>query len=109
MADGCGAQNKNSIMISMCAKWLTQAPLHIKTVELVFPISGHSFIPPDRVFGLVEKEIKRIETILKPVEYVEVFEKYGTVMLLNNVKDRENSSRKFNSSTRKLAFPIQSM
>lgn len=87
VADGCGAQNKNSIMIGMCAKWLTQAPLHIKTVELVFPIPGHSFIPPDRVFGLVEKEIKRMETILKPEEYVEVFEKYGTVMLLNNVKD----------------------
>ncbi|CAF4948469.1 unnamed protein product [Pieris macdunnoughi] len=47
-----------------------QAPLHIKTVELVFPILDHSFIPPDRVFGLVEKEIKRMETILKPVEYV---------------------------------------
>ncbi|CAF4890430.1 unnamed protein product [Pieris macdunnoughi] len=74
-------------MIGMCAKWLTQAPLHIKTVELVFPVPGHSLIPPDRVFGLVEKEIKRMETILKPVEYVEVFEKYGTVMLLNNVKD----------------------
>lgn len=73
-------------MMGMCAKWLTQAPLHIKTVELVFPIPGHSFIPPDRVFGLVEKEIKRMETILKPVEYIEVFKKYGTVVLLNNVK-----------------------
>lgn len=87
VADGCGAQNKNSIMVGMCAKWLTQAPRHIKTVELVFPIPGHSFIPPDRVFGLVEKEIKRMETISKPVEYIEVFEKYGTVVLLNNVKD----------------------
>ncbi|KAJ8728939.1 hypothetical protein PYW07_006635 [Mythimna separata] len=99
VADGCGAQNKNSIMVGMCSKWLTQAPHHIKTVELVFPIPGHSFIPPDQIFGLVEKEIKRMETILKPAEYIEIFNKYGTVVLLNNVKDWKTALGNINRPT----------
>ncbi|GLV33299.1 hypothetical protein CBL_12089 [Carabus blaptoides fortunei] len=56
-ADGCGGQNKNSVMMSMIRYWLAlEAPAHIKTVEFIFPILSHSFIPPDRIFGLIEKE-----------------------------------------------------
>ena len=60
MADGCGSQNKNSILILMCAYWLTMcAPHTVKTVELIFPVPGHSFMPADRVFGHIEKKLKR--------------------------------------------------
>ncbi|XP_028173200.1 uncharacterized protein LOC114362131 isoform X2 [Ostrinia furnacalis] len=46
MADGCGSQNKNSTMIAMVAHWLIMyAPRHIKTIELIFPVPGHSFMP----------------------------------------------------------------
>lgn len=51
VADGCAAQNKNSIFIGMCCVWLCNAPGHIKNIELVFPVPGHSFLPADRVFG----------------------------------------------------------
>lgn len=57
-ADGCGGQNKNTIMISMVSFWFQKdAPLHITNVEVIFPIVGHSYIPPDRVFAKIEKEV----------------------------------------------------
>lgn len=80
MADGCGSQNKNSTMIAMCAYWLTtSAPKEITRVELIFPVPGHSFMPADRIFGLIEKEIKNKEQIINPTEYHEIFSNYGVV------------------------------
>lgn len=59
IADGCSGQNKNSTVIGMCCKWLLNAPLNIERVELIFPVVGHSFLPSDRVFALIEKQIKK--------------------------------------------------
>lgn len=55
-SDGCGGQNKNLAMVSMVSAWLQRAPAHIKAIELVFPVTGHSYIPPDRVFANIEKK-----------------------------------------------------
>lgn len=79
VADGCGAQNKNTIMIGMLAKWLLNAPSHVQDTELVFPIPGHSFLPADRVFGNIERELKKKEVIISPEEYHEIFSNYGTI------------------------------
>lgn len=58
VADGCGGQNKNSIMVSMCSYWiLKDAPPNVTSLELIFPIPGHSYLPPDRVFAKLEKEV----------------------------------------------------
>lgn len=60
IADGCPVQNKNSIVITEISIWLlNHTPQTLESVELVFPITGHSFLPPDRVFGNVEQEIKK--------------------------------------------------
>lgn len=53
-----GGQNKNRILIAMCARWLLSTE-NITDVELVFPVRGHSFMPSDRVFGVCEKEFKQ--------------------------------------------------
>lgn len=79
MSDGCSGQNKNSTLVAMLCKWLLNAPENITEIEVVFPVTGHSFIPPDRVFGLSEKEIKKQEIILFPEEYQEIFSHYATV------------------------------
>lgn len=72
-ADGCGGQNKNSILIGMCCKWLySDAPTHLKKMEIIFPVVGHSFLPADRVFARIEKDVRRQEVIMKPEEYVEI-------------------------------------
>ncbi|CAH2102300.1 unnamed protein product [Euphydryas editha] len=79
VADGCGGQNKNSMLIAMAMKWLITAPSNIERVEIIFPVTGHSYLPPDRVFALTEKKIKRKEVIIKPEEYVEVVSEHATV------------------------------
>lgn len=85
MSDGCGGQNKNSILVTMVCSWLIiSAPRNIEEVEIIFPVTGHSYIPPDRVFGLSEKEIKRHEIILLPEEYQEIFSHYATVKNLGS-------------------------
>lgn len=79
VADGCGGQNKNSVVTGMAMKWLHHAPNHINRVEIVFPVTGHSYIPPDRVFALTEKEIKKKECIIDPKEYSEIISSHATV------------------------------
>ena len=60
VADGCPGQNKNIIIITMCAHWLLKvAPTEVKCMELVFPVTGHSFMPSDRVFRLIEQKLKK--------------------------------------------------
>lgn len=83
VADGCAGQNKNVNVLCMCGKWLTSyAPEHIKKIELIYPITGHSFLPSDRVFGLIERELKHKKTIINKEEYHKVFHKYGCVKLI---------------------------
>lgn len=82
--DSCGGQNKNTSMMSMLAYWLGyEAPVHIKKVQLIFPIVGHSFLPPDRVFGLIERELKNQTIIIKKgQEYENIIKKYSKIMQL---------------------------
>lgn len=80
-ADGCGGQNRNSSMVCMLQYWLiTEAPDNIKEVCLTFPVPGHSYMPPDRVFGRIEKEIQKYDTIIEPQKYIEIFQDCGTTI-----------------------------
>lgn len=79
ISDGCGGQNKNTILIGMCCKWLILHP-GIKNIEVYFPITGHSYLPSDRVFGHIEREIKRREVIIQPQEYHDIIANHGTVI-----------------------------
>lgn len=82
ICDGCGGQNKNSVMVAMCCSWLSKAPPNVKTIQLVFPVTGHSFIPPDRVFGNIEKKIRKREVITTPDEYLDIISESATVKKL---------------------------
>lgn len=82
-SDGCPGQNKNITMIGMLGKWLLEkSSISIKSLEFIFPMVGHSYIPPDRVFGRIEKELRRMETIINPQEYIDIFSKYGQVKIV---------------------------
>lgn len=82
-ADGCGGQNRNSAMITMACYFLFQvAPGNVKRIELVFPVRGHSFLPSDRVFGNIEKVLRKIPVICDPTQYHDVFQKFGKVVRL---------------------------
>nr|CAH7728829.1 unnamed protein product [Callosobruchus chinensis] len=79
----CGAQKKNSILIGMLSHWLLKlSPATIEQVEIFFPVVGHSYIPPDRRFGNIEKTIKRKPEITSPQQYIQVLQKWGSVYRL---------------------------
>lgn len=45
--DDCEVQNKNSIVVRMVCTWLDKnAPPSVIKVSLLFPVVGHSYIPP---------------------------------------------------------------
>lgn len=74
VADGCGGQNKNAMLVTIAMKWLFEVRFRypaLKNLEIVFPVTGHSFIPPDRVFAL--------ESIIEPQEYVNIRATHATI------------------------------
>lgn len=86
VCDGCSGQNKNTAMVVLLGKWLyCEAPRYVKKVEVIYPIVGHSFIPPDRVFAKIEKVLKTEEVVTCPAENVSVLEENGTVTDLSTI------------------------
>lgn len=41
---------------------------------------GHSFLPPDRVFGQIEKETRKLEVIAEPYEKSDIFSNHSSVV-----------------------------
>lgn len=48
---------------------------YVREIEVIFPIRGHSYLPPDRVFGRIEKEQRRLPIIKTPAQYQEIDER----------------------------------
>ena len=90
-ADGCGGQNKNQHVMHALAFWLLkEAPPHVTEISVFFPVRGHSFLPADRVFGRVEKELMKIPEIFNPTDYEKVYRSVGNTRVLGRdwvVKD----------------------
>lgn len=108
MADGCGGQNKNSILLGTMMHWLHSSRT-IKRVEIIFPVTGHSFLPSDRIFALTEKQIRKKETILRPQEYIDIVEQHATVYRLGTevpILDYKTQCRNILKSTQSFHFQI---
>lgn len=83
VADGCVGQNKNSAVLGACSiLLLKRVPRTIEIIELVFPVTRYSYIPSDRVFGNIERELWKRDTILNPETYREIISDYGTILKL---------------------------
>lgn len=102
-ADGCPGQNKNVIVIGMLAKWLATTTTRVTFVQITFPIVGHSFLPSDRIFGRVEKSIRKLKTIVNPDEYKTIFKDYGTVLELGKHFEVYNWKEKVESTIKPTA------
>lgn len=110
VADGCGGQNKNTTIIGMCAKWLSETPSSVTRLEIVFPIVGHSFLPPDRVFGNIEKVIRKCEVIANPLDYLNIIKTHSTVIMMGRdceVSDWRQSSQNVYRPTGSWHFGFQ--
>ena len=59
--DNCAGQNKNKFIVLMALQQVHQQKL--TRVEFIYLVSGHSFLPCDRSFGIIEKKLHTLETI----------------------------------------------
>lgn len=81
--DGCGGQNKNSHIIHALMYWLIKkSPSNLKTIQIPFPVRGHSYLPADRVFGRVEKVLKQYPNTYLKEDYIKHYSNFGTVKVL---------------------------
>lgn len=72
-SDNCCAQNKNTALVQFL---FTCANIgRFETITHRFPEPGHSFMPCDRCFGLIEKNTRRTERIFLPQEYEKLVKK----------------------------------
>jgi hypothetical protein len=88
-SDNCPGQNKNQIMVRFCLALVETR--RFSSIEHYFPIRGHSFLPCDRVFGVIKRHLRKIDriyTIKQLVEYiVESSEKMNFIVHLIESKD----------------------
>lgn len=59
--------------------FLRQDTPSMKKTTLLIPVVGHSFIPPYRIFGHTEAEIKKHTTLFTDQDYIKIFEYHTTV------------------------------
>lgn len=101
--DGCGGQNKNAHIVHCLALWLRiEAPSSLNHLVLHFPVRGHSYLPADRVFGRVEKMLKKHSIIHNPEEYHKYYRKVGRVRKVGKdwqLYDIKNLSTTYNKIT----------
>ncbi|KAJ8888293.1 hypothetical protein PR048_007780 [Dryococelus australis] len=72
--EGCGGQNKNKPAVHTLTHWLRQsASESIKNILMIFPVTGHSFLPADRVLGRVEKLLRKRPLITTKREYEAIY------------------------------------
>ena len=77
-SDSCYGQNKNINMLSKLFDLRKQKQL-VLHISYYFPVRGHSFLPADRVFGRIGQQLKKLDTVLMPEEYLAVLRNHGTV------------------------------
>ncbi|KAK9711307.1 hypothetical protein QE152_g25536 [Popillia japonica] len=83
ICDGCGSQNKNTTLVGLLNYWLQyEAPLNAELVDMVFPVVGHSYIPPGRVLGESEKRYKKVSEVVHPEEYIDIIKEFAEVYKL---------------------------
>lgn len=76
-SDTCGGQNRNFNIALMMMK-VTQDPnLSVDTFDLKFLLSGHSYLPNDRDFGLIEKNLRRKGYLYSPQDIYAVIKNTG--------------------------------
>lgn len=70
-SDNCSSQNKNKVLAQYLYTLLANTNRFSEIIHR-FPEPGHSFLPCDRSFGLIEKEKRKRERIYLPEEWVQL-------------------------------------
>uniref|UniRef100_A0A915I0B0 DUF7869 domain-containing protein n=1 Tax=Romanomermis culicivorax TaxID=13658 RepID=A0A915I0B0_ROMCU len=72
-SDSCCGQNKNFVVV--CFWQYLVASRRFKCVEHKFPEVGHSFMDSDRDFALIEKNVRKVESVYSASDYRSIISK----------------------------------
>ncbi len=78
--DNCLSQGKNLFIL---AYWMHLAQTRFKTVQLHFPIPGHSYLPIDRTFGNIEKKKRKKDKVPLPSVWVKLIREAQPLQPIN--------------------------
>ncbi|CAG9797918.1 unnamed protein product [Chironomus riparius] len=87
-SDRAGGQNRNIKIVLAFLRLLADPTMKVETIDLKYLISGHSRLPNDRDFALIERKIKQHSAIFLPSHYIDI------------IKSARNESFKVYSMTR---------
>lgn len=74
-------QSKNCIIIATCTQWILDTPRDVQSIELIYPVTGHLFIPSDRILDSTELVLKTKVVIISSYEYVQNFIQFGWILV----------------------------
>jgi len=97
-SDSCSGQNKNQLIMAVLLHFINFESKIFSEINHYFPDRGHSYMPPDQVFGRIEQELNKIETIISPSEYYKIFKKHTTV----NVYGKDFKAYDYKSAAKKV-------
>lgn len=92
-SDSCSTQNKNQFIMAILLNYINCTKTIFEQINHIFPVRGHSYMSPDRVFSQMEEELKKNETIVSPTQYHTIFSNYyqvfvyGKDFLFYNIKE----------------------
>lgn len=71
--DNCCGQNKNNTMVRFLTSLVELK--RFEEIQIYFPLRGHSFMPCDRDFGLIKRQLNKHERYYTVQEYIEIITK----------------------------------
>lgn len=91
-SDSCAAQNKNQFLIAVLLNFVNISTVFDKIIHY-YPVRGHSYMPADRTFGVIERVIRKKKEITSPSQYYDIIKDYCTIKIygkdftFNNFKE----------------------
>lgn len=73
-SDKCAGQNRGIKNCIALLRFLSNPTTSIETIDLKFKVSGHSTLPNDAHFGVIERKINNSETVEIPSDYNKIIE-----------------------------------
>jgi hypothetical protein len=71
LSDACSGQNRNWTVVTFLMAIAME--MNIKITH-VFPVRGHSYCECDRNFAVYSKQLKKVETVEVPEDYIKIIE-----------------------------------
>lgn len=91
--DNCGGQNKNWLLMLLWIQLVREKKY--KTIEHRFLVSGHTYLPSDRDFAIIEKHKKLLRQVYCPQQWYEAVSKSKRVNPFRVVKMKQEDFLSF--------------